>query len=153
VGVRHFTDLVAWRLAAQLRDQIVALTNEPAVARDFRFCSQIRDAASSAPSNIAEGFCRYSHREFAQFLKVAYGSLGEVQNHLTDARERGYVDDHAVAPVSPGKARHLGSPEVRAILRRTNPADFAATTTHLIAPDAPDRTRSHPTAPDRTYRT
>lgn len=92
VGVRHFTELAAWQLAAALRDQVIAFTNRVQVARDFKFCNQARDAASSAPSNIAEGFCRYSHREFAQFLKIAYGSLGEVQDHLIDAKTRGYVD-------------------------------------------------------------
>jgi len=63
----------------------------PQVKRDFRFCSQVRDAAASAPRNIAEGFGRRTHADFAHFLDVARASLGECQNHLQDAVDRSYL--------------------------------------------------------------
>lgn len=61
---------------------MIAATQEGAAARDFRFVDQIRRAANSACANIAEGFGRYQHKEFAQFLSIAKGSLLEVQDHL-----------------------------------------------------------------------
>ena len=90
-GVRHFRDLICWQLANDLKLQIYRLSEHQAVMKDFRFRDQIRDAAASAPRNIAEGFGRRTHREFAQFLDIARGSLMECQNHLQDAVDRGYL--------------------------------------------------------------
>ena len=91
-GARHFRELVCWQLAYELKKE---LSHIAAVARgkgDFRFCEQLRDAARSAPRNIAEGFGRRTHAEFARFLDVARGSLDECQNHLQDALDEGYVE-------------------------------------------------------------
>ena len=65
------------------------------VQRDFEFRDQIRNAA--APRNIAEGFGRYLPREFAQYLRVANGSLMETSNHLQDGVDRGYFRPQHVA--------------------------------------------------------
>ena len=46
---------------------------------------------SSAPRNIAEDFARYKHKEFAQFVRVAKGSMGEVLDHFIDAVDNGYL--------------------------------------------------------------
>jgi len=73
MGVRSFTELDAWKLANEL---------------EFR--NQIRNAAASAPRNIAEGFGRYQPREFSQYLRIANGSLMETSNHLQDGKDRGY---------------------------------------------------------------
>jgi four helix bundle protein len=91
--VKRFQDLDAWRLANELKNCIYAVIERPSVRRDFKFCDQIRESARSAPRNIAEGFARYRPREFARFLSIALGSLGETQNHLIDARDQGYLDD------------------------------------------------------------
>jgi len=92
-GARHFRELVCWQLANELKLGIYRLAEEPQVKRDFKFYDQIRDAAASAPRNIAEGFGRRSHADFARFLDVARGSLAESQNHLQDAVDRGYLDE------------------------------------------------------------
>ena len=84
-GVKHHEDLVAWQLSETLRQEVVALLAKPEVARHLRFCDQILRSASSAPANIAEGFFRYKPREFARFMRIALGSLGETQNHLRAA--------------------------------------------------------------------
>ena len=63
---------------------------ELAESSDFRFCSQMRDAASSITRNIAEGFGRFRHKEFAQFLSIARGSVFELADHLRDGTSRGY---------------------------------------------------------------
>ena len=90
-GVRHFRELTCWRLSRELKVAIYVFLEKTEVKRDFLFCNQIRDAAASAPRNIAEGFGRRSHADFARFLDVARGSLAECQNHLVDAVDRGYL--------------------------------------------------------------
>ena len=94
---KEFTDLVAWQLADELRRLILAITSQPHIARDFKYCNQCKDAARSAASNIAEGFGRFRHREFAQFLRIAIGSLTEVSDLLIDGYERGYINEVQLA--------------------------------------------------------
>jgi four helix bundle protein len=57
----------------------------------------VRRAAASGPRNIGEGFSRFNHREFRQFARIARGSVGETQDSLIDARDRGYVDENEFA--------------------------------------------------------
>jgi four helix bundle protein len=90
-GVRHFRDLTCWQLAHELKLALSTLADSPAVKTDVGFREQLLDAARSAPRNIAEGFGRRTHREFALFLDIARGSLMECQNHLQDALERKYL--------------------------------------------------------------
>ncbi len=90
---KDFTELAAWRLADELRRFVIEFTARPDVARDFRFCGQCKDAARSVTSNIAEGFGRWSHREFSRYLQIAIGSLKETRDLLIDARHRGYITD------------------------------------------------------------
>ena len=71
--------------------QVLAFTNTGPASRDFKFRDQIREAAASAPSNISEAFGRFRPRETVRFLEFAYASLQETQNHLIDARDRGYL--------------------------------------------------------------
>jgi four helix bundle protein len=92
MGAKTFRELVAWQLAADLRDRVAAISHSRAVAADSRFCDQLRSAAASAPANIAEGFARYTHRDFARFLSIARGSLAETQNHLHAAYRQGLID-------------------------------------------------------------
>jgi four helix bundle protein len=92
VVARHFTELIAWQLANELRESVVEITAMPGVSKDFTFCRQIRESADSACANIAEGFGRFRPAEFARFLGIAKGSLHETQDHLRSARKRGYVN-------------------------------------------------------------
>lgn len=91
-GVRDFRDLVAWKLANELKCEVFDFTAGPA-SRDFRYCRDIRASSASAPANIAEGFGRFRPLPFAQFLTIAKASLQETRNHLIDGRERRYLDD------------------------------------------------------------
>ncbi len=88
---KDFTELVAWQLSDQLRRFVIEITARPDVVRDFRFCNQCKASAASAPSNLAEGFGRWSHRDFARFVQIAIGSLKETRDHLIDAQARGYI--------------------------------------------------------------
>ena len=92
-GVRDFRDLVCWKLANELKCEIWHWSERDPVSRDFKYRDQIRDSSGSAPSNISEGFGRFSPAEFALFLKYARASLMETINHLLDARQRGYIAD------------------------------------------------------------
>ena len=85
---RRFEDLVIWQLAVLIRDDVYAFTETGPAAVDFEFRKQIRKSASSVPSNISEGFLRYNPPEFAHFLNIAKGSLGETQNHLLHGRKQ-----------------------------------------------------------------
>ncbi len=118
-GVRDFRELVAWQLAHKLKLLAEEVCSRPKVSRDFKFRSQLFDSAKSAPRNIAEGFGRFRHKEFAQFVRVAKASEVEVLNHFIDARNQGYVSakefpalEHAVRKAlkaAVGLIRHLES--------------------------------------------
>jgi len=97
MGARDFTELAAWQLAHELRRIVVEITERAPARRDLRFCDQCKDAARSATNNIAEGFGRFRHRDFARFLRIASGSLHEVRDHLIDGHARGYVTDDELA--------------------------------------------------------
>ena len=92
-GVWRFEDLVAWQLAVQLERLTDRYCEKPAIKRDFKFRDQLADAAASAPRNIAEGFGRHRHPEFARFARIAKASEEEVLDHLLRARRKGYITD------------------------------------------------------------
>ena len=56
-------------------------------------CDDLRRAARSVAANIAEGFWRYHHADFARFLNIALGSLGEAEDHLESAKTSGLIDE------------------------------------------------------------
>ena len=68
------------------------LCRQPNVKRDVEFCDQTCRAARSACRNLAEGFARYGHPDFARFVIIAYASLGELRDGLDEALEKGYID-------------------------------------------------------------
>ena len=70
---------------------VLPFADRPAVKQDFKFRSQLIDAASSATRNIAEGFGRYDHKEFAQFMKFALGSECETRDNIMDAFDKNYI--------------------------------------------------------------
>lgn len=97
MGVRHFSDLVAWQLADDLRQFIFDRTAAGPVSDDWRFRDQLRDAANGVARNIAEGFGRYHHRDFARFLTIARSSLDETEDALIAGHRRHYFDDETLA--------------------------------------------------------
>lgn len=97
MGAKRVEDLVAWQLGNELRSKVYAITAIGGPADDWKFRDQLRDAVSSVTRNLAEGFGRYRHREFAQFLSIARGSLFEVSETLRDGVARGYWTTDSVA--------------------------------------------------------
>src|SRR2546426_8211174 len=90
--VRSFEDLIVWQKAIEFVKQVYIVTNEGELKRDFGLRDQMRRAAVSIPTNIAEGFERASRREYLMFLIIAKGSAGEVRSLLRVALEVGYID-------------------------------------------------------------
>jgi four helix bundle protein len=84
-------ELVAWKLAVELRRLVHSYCEKPTIQRDFKFRNNLSEAASSAPRNIAEGYGRKYHREFARFAIIARGSEREVLECCREAYERGYI--------------------------------------------------------------
>ena len=89
--VQRFEDLTVWLEAKSLVKAIYLLTGKGAAGRDFGFRDQLRRAAVSVMSNIAEGFERGTNKEFVQYLYIAKGSAGEVRSLLWVALEVGYL--------------------------------------------------------------
>jgi four helix bundle protein len=89
--VRTFEDLLVWQLAIELVKRVYVLTGSGLFSRDFGLRDQIRRAAVSIPTNIAEGFERASRKEYLNFLNIAKGSAGEVRSLLYVATAVGYL--------------------------------------------------------------
>ena len=90
--IKRFEDIWAWQEARKLTQQIYRLSEMGTFARDFGLRDQIRRAAVSAMTNIAEGFDCESRREFARFLVIARRSAVEVQSLLFVALDVGHID-------------------------------------------------------------
>ncbi len=90
--MRRVEDIQAWQKARELVREIYKIAAEGSLARDFGFRDQIRRAAVSSMSNVAEGFARKSDKEFARFLDIARGSAIEVQSLLYVALDVHYID-------------------------------------------------------------
>ncbi|MDX2168053.1 MAG: four helix bundle protein [Deltaproteobacteria bacterium] len=90
-AVRRFEDLIAWQKARALTRAIYLASREGAFARDFELSRQIRRAAISIMSNLAEGFERHSTAEFHQFVVTAKGSCAECRSQLYVARDAGHL--------------------------------------------------------------
>jgi four helix bundle protein len=90
--VKNFEDLEIWKDARLLTKAIYRLTQDAKFAKNYALCDQIRRAAVSIMSNIAEGFERGGNQEFIQFLYVAKASCGEVRSHLYVALDQSYIE-------------------------------------------------------------
>ena len=89
---RSYKDLVAWQKAMDLVTVIYRATADFPREEQFGLTSQLRRAAVSIPSNIAEGQGRLSEKEFRYFLGQARGSLMEVETQLQIGRNLGYLE-------------------------------------------------------------
>ena len=91
MGVKYFEDLEVWKSARELTGRIYSITADGAFSKDYGLRDQIRCAAVSVMSNIAEGYERGGNQEFIQFLSIAKGSCGEVRCQLYVALDQGYL--------------------------------------------------------------
>jgi len=89
--IERFEDFIAWQKARKLTADIYRVTSEGSFARDFGLKDQIRRAAVSSMSNLAEGFERGRPAEFHQFLSIAKASCAEFRAQLYVAFDVGYI--------------------------------------------------------------
>jgi four helix bundle protein len=91
--IERFEDIEAWQKAREPARAVYAASSEGPLARDFGLRGQMRRAAISVMSNIAEGFERGGDVEFRRFLPMAEGSAGEVKAQLFVALDAGLIDN------------------------------------------------------------
>ncbi len=91
-----FRDLKVWQRGKELAVQVYKITKKEPFNSDFGFKDQIRRAAVSVPSNIAEGDERGSNKDAVRFFYIAKASLAECQTQLEIAHEIDYIDEKNV---------------------------------------------------------
>ncbi|WP_461833943.1 four helix bundle protein [Desulfothermus sp.] len=85
-------DLDVWKLSIEVVKDIYEITKSFPKEEVFGLTSQIKKAAISIPSNIAEGASRQTNKEVIQFLYISLGSASELETQLIIARELGFID-------------------------------------------------------------
>jgi four helix bundle protein len=110
--VHDYRRLEVWRRADDLTVEVYKLTERFPTSEQFELTSQIRRAAYSIPTNIAEGAGRRSNRDFARFIDISIGSSTELEYQLHLANRLGYIEP----PDQLCLTARLG--EIRGMLRR-----------------------------------
>ena len=126
-GGQGYRDLVVWQKAIDLVASVYQATgNWPREEQFGGLTSQVRRAAVSIPSNIAEGHGRTGPREFAHHVSIAFGSLCELETQLLIAERLGYLSTQRVEPVMAAIAdvRRLLRGLLRSLRERTSTTDF-----------------------------
>jgi four helix bundle protein len=96
---RNYRDLIAWQKAMNLVAEVYRLSTSFPRPELYGLTAQLRRAAVSIPSNIAEGQGRGGDPEFVRFLRIAHGSLNEVETQLLIAERLGYTERKLVNPL------------------------------------------------------
>ena len=98
--IKRLVDLLVWLKARDLAVEIYRVSGTDMFYRDFSFRDQIRRASISVTSNIAEGFGRFSNKEFAHFLSISSGSVSEVHFQILVAEGLGYINHQDAQRIS-----------------------------------------------------
>ena len=91
--VRSYRDLLIWQRGIELAKAVYEITRTFPSYERYGLSNQLQRAAVSIPSNIAEGQARQHRREFRRYLRIALGSLAEVDTQLFLAQELGYFSE------------------------------------------------------------
>ena len=89
--IKNYRELEVWKQSMTFVEDIYKAIKTFPIEERYGICDQIRRAAVSIPSNIAEGFGRDTPKEFAHFLSIARGSLYETMTQLDIASRLGYL--------------------------------------------------------------
>ena len=111
-----YRDLIAWQKAMDLVTAIYRATAGFPRDEIYGLTSQLRRAAVSIPSNIAEGQGRQSTREFIHFLSIAYGSLNEAQTQILIAERLKYLNDSDCQSLSSNRTKSRASSTASSVL-------------------------------------
>src|SRR3989304_8646372 len=90
--IKSYKELIVWQKSIMLVKAVYNLTSKFPSEEKFGITSQIRRAAVSIPSNIAEGYGRRSHKEYLQFYSIAYGSALELETQLIISKDLQFAD-------------------------------------------------------------
>jgi len=93
---KSFKDLIVWQKSYNLVLEVYKMTNGFPKTENYGLSQQMRKAAVSIPSNIAEGYGRKHKAEYEQFLSIAYGSLLEVETQYLLAVDLKYVSKYEI---------------------------------------------------------
>ncbi len=96
IPAKNYRDLIVWQEGIKIAKSVYLLTGKFPKQETYSLADQIRRAAVSVPSNIAEGQARKSPGDFKRFLHIALGSLAEVDTQLVLAQEFGYLSSDDV---------------------------------------------------------
>jgi four helix bundle protein len=91
--IEKFEDLECWQDARALVNLVYAISQDGQFAKDFDLKSQFRRASISVMNNIAEGFGRYSNKEFIRFLEIATASSTEVKSMIYILNDLKYINE------------------------------------------------------------
>jgi len=97
--VSHFRDLVVWQRGMDIVEAVYRITSGFPKSELYGLTSQVRRAAVSVPSNIAEGHARASTKDYLNHISMAQGSVAEVQTQLEIACRLGYLSSPELKPV------------------------------------------------------
>lgn len=92
--VKDYKELKVWQKGIEIVDRIYRLTDRFPKSEVYGLAGQMRRAAVSIPSNIAEGFVRRGSKEYRQFLHVSLGSCAELDTQMIIANRRKYITDN-----------------------------------------------------------
>ncbi|MFZ0980371.1 MAG: four helix bundle protein [Candidatus Acidiferrales bacterium] len=98
--VTHYKELKIWQKGMSLAKSVYRLTMRFPADERFGLSAQMRRAAVSVPSNIAEGQARHGTREFLQFLSHASGSLAELETQVLLSMDLGYCKESEVSSIA-----------------------------------------------------
>lgn len=90
--ITKFEDLEIWQEARRLSKEIISISKNTKLNKDFKFNAQI-NSSGSVMNNIAEGFERNGNAEFRQFLSIAKGSAGEARSQLYRVFDNDYINE------------------------------------------------------------
>lgn len=89
--IKSYKELIVWQKSIKLVKEVFLLTNNFPKSELYGLTSQMRRAAVSIPSNIAEGYGRKSSKEYAQFYSISYGSALELETQVIISKELSFT--------------------------------------------------------------
>lgn len=93
---KHYKDLQVWQKSMDLVESIYILSGTLPKEEQFGLSSQLRRAATSIPSNIAEGYTRASTKDYIRFLSIARGSAAEIETQLEICKRLAYFTEQQI---------------------------------------------------------
>jgi len=124
MGKNGYKDLIVWQKARDLAVLVYSITNQSTFKKDYGLSDQIRRAAVSVASNIAEGDERDTDKESVRFFFIAKGSLAELRTQIDIAYQVGYIDEKVFGDVEE-KASQIGKMLGALIKSRTQVKSFS----------------------------